>query len=389
MKLFSTFLALGLALTSFAGQAQDTALSLMGNVQSDDQKSLAGAAVTVIHLPSGTRYAAAANEAGRFSIANLQAGGPYLMRVGGGGYRPQTVESIFLEKGKTATFTITLSKLETETTGKTRSGRHATTAVHSEALAAESVVGGPVLITTSSNSYGTAKAPPQSIVASIAAAAPVISAPKAASPGASGPNLTAKAARPARYRRGANDKPEPTKGAAPLVGGHFDAASGNYIYETGSPISLKLPSGAVIKEVGDKSTESNLYRFLTNPKAQIDTVDLTHGWYNFDRVFFHAGKATLTAESLNQLKNVAAILRAFPQSRIKLGGYTDSTGTSKVNRQLSEARARMAWSSLVDMGISPGRIDARGYGPRYAIAPNTTEEGRAMNRRLSLKVLQK
>jgi outer membrane protein OmpA-like peptidoglycan-associated protein len=41
------------------------------------------------------------------------------------------------------------------------------------------------------------------------------------------------------------------------------------------------------------------------------------------------------------------------------------------------------------MGISPARIDARSYGPRYAIAPNTTVEGRAMNRRLSVEVLQK
>ncbi len=361
-------------------------MSLTGNVRSDDQKSVAGASITIIHLPSGARYAAASNAAGGFAITNLPAGGPYLMRVGESSYRPQTLESIFLEKGKTATFTVTLSKLDTESGSKARAGRQgATTRVYAEALAAESVVGGPVLITTLSSSYSQAKAQPQSSTAAIAAT-PVVVLP---APATGAPGSTARSAMSARYRRGANVKPEPTKGAAPLVSGHFDAASGNYIYETGPPITLSLPSGTVIKAVGNNSTESNLYRFLANPQAEVDTVDLTRGWYNFDRVFFHPGKATLTAESIGQLRNIAALLRAFPKSRIKLGGYTDSTGTSKVNRQLSEARARTAWSSLVDMGISPSRVDARGYGPRYAIAPNTTEEGRAMNRRLSVKVLQK
>ncbi|WP_046244405.1 OmpA family protein [Hymenobacter terrenus] len=140
--------------------------------------------------------------------------------------------------------------------------------------------------------------------------------------------------------------------------------------------------------MGVNSTESNLYRFITDPNVQVNTVNLTNGLYNFDRVFFNAGKATLTNESISQLHNVAAILHAYPNARIKFGGYTDSTGTYKVNKLLSDARARTAWASLVEMGISPSRIDARGYGPRYSIAPNTTEEGRAMNCRLSVKVLQ-
>ncbi|WP_460501995.1 OmpA family protein, partial [Hymenobacter agri] len=174
-----------------------------------------------------------------------------------------------------------------------------------------------------------------------------------------------------------------------IVPGHYDAKSGNYLYDTGTPTTLKLPGGASIAGVGINSTESLLHRFLADPAKQVDTLDLSRGWYNFDRVFFETGKATLTPESTSQLRNVVALLRAYPTARLKLGGYTDSTGTYKVNKQLSEARARTAWASLVEMGISPSRIEARGYGPRYGIAPNTTEEGRAMNRRLSVKVLAK
>jgi outer membrane protein OmpA-like peptidoglycan-associated protein len=384
MKRFSTLLFFVLSLSFQAVQAQVASLTLMGNVQSNDRKAVAGAAITIIHVPSGARYAAASNSSGRFAIADLQPGGPYVMQVGEGHHRPETVESIFLEKGKTANFTVTLSK-PGEAPGKEQFTR--TTGATREMLSNESVVGGPVLITTINGGYARAKTSSQVVTASVSG---TTSMAGATAPDASTPRSTP-AARPdaSRYRRTSSYNFGPTKGAAPLVTGHFDAKSGNYIYETGQPTTIKLPSGDVIKEVGINSTESHLYRFLNDPQAQIDTVDLTKGWYNFDRVFFNPGKATLTAESISQLRNVATLLRAFPKSRVKLGGYTDSTGTYKVNKQLSDARARTAWASLVEMGISPSRIEARGYGPRYSIAPNATEEGRAMNRRLSVKVLMK
>ena len=173
------------------------------------------------------------------------------------------------------------------------------------------------------------------------------------------------------------------------VPGHYDAKSGNYLYDTGALTALKLPGGASIANVGINSTESRLHRFLSDPTKQADTLDLSRNWYNFDRVFFETGKATLTPESMSQLRNVVTLLRAYPTVRVKIGSYTDSTGIYKVNKMLSEARARTAWASLVEMGISPARIAARGYGPRYGIASNSTEEGRAMNRRLSVKVLAK
>jgi outer membrane protein OmpA-like peptidoglycan-associated protein len=132
-----------------------------------------------------------------------------------------------------------------------------------------------------------------------------------------------------------------------------------------------------------------LYRFLTDPAAQVDTIDRTHGWINFDRVFFEPGRATLTRESMKQLTHIARILKAYPKARIRIGGYTDSTGAYSLNRHLSEARARTAWSNLVEMGINPARLEARGYGPRYAVANNDTEIGRSQNRRLSLRVVNK
>ncbi|UOQ98118.1 OmpA family protein [Hymenobacter sp. 5317J-9] len=402
MKLF--FISLFSLLVAFtpASRAQVSTLSLMGNVQSDDQRAIPGAAVTVIHMPSGVRHATASDQAGRFMVPNLMVGGPYLIRVGEGGYRPQTVENIFLEAGKTANFTLVLNRLTAEAPRNSASQAQNPAAEPqgtTMTLAKEAAVGGPVLVTLTPNrprSGGSAARPP----AAAPTAMPTVSTPVAsvptASPAPSSPANSQPSASPAgpaaRYRRRpyTPGKPyAPKKVTDPIVPGHFDAKSGNYLYHTGAPTTLKLPNGASIAEVGANSTESFLYRFLSDPTARVDTADLTKGWYNFDRVFFMPGKATLAPESVGQLRNIAALLKAYPTARIKLGGYTDSTGTYKVNKQLSEARARTAWASLVEMGISPSRIDARGYGPRYSIAPNTSEEGRAMNRRLSVKVLQK
>ncbi len=387
MKRISILLLTLLALAAQPSQAQPAFLSLTGSVQTEALQALAGAAVTVVHVPSGKRYSAVANGQGRFVVANLPVGGPYLMQIGEGGYRSQTVESIFLENNKTACFSVTLSRLGSG--NKERAGRTTATATP-ERLAAESEVGGPVLFANSAAGAGSQAPSPsgrryQPVPQLIASPAAVPQVPALAAP-------TAPAAIRSPYRAGSSrSQPRRLTPPAPdfIVPGHYDTQSGNYFYDTGAPVTLKLPGGASIAGVGTNSTESLLYRFLSDPTRQVDTLDLSRGWYNFDRVFFESGKATLTPESMSQLRNIVTLLRAYPVARVKIGGYTDSTGTYKVNKMLSEARARTAWASLVEMGISPTRIDARGYGPRYSIARNATDEGRAMNRRLSVKVLAK
>ncbi|MDQ2772757.1 MAG: OmpA family protein [Bacteroidota bacterium] len=367
-------------------------------MQTESQQALSGAAVTVIHVPSGTRYSAASNGSGHFVLPNLPAGGPYVMQVGNGGYQSQVVESIFLESGKSANISVTLARIGS--TGKGRAGRTvAATIPSAERLAPESEVGGPVLF--AANTVPANQNPivngrryqpvPQIITTSMASSRPALPpAPTTAPTSPRAAQQTPAAAAGSPYRK---SQYGPRRIMPPaqdfIVPGHYDAKSGNYIYDTGAATTLQLPGGATITNVGVNSTESLLHRFLTDPTKQVDTLDLSRGWFNFDRVFFETGKATLTPESMAQLRNVVTLMRAYPKARIKVGGYTDSTGTYKVNRMLSEARARTAWASLVEMGISPARIDARGYGPRYGIAPNSSDEGRAKNRRLSVKVLEK
>ncbi|KUG09309.1 OmpA family protein [Solirubrum puertoriconensis] len=172
------------------------------------------------------------------------------------------------------------------------------------------------------------------------------------------------------------------------VSGRYDVTTENYIYDTGKPVQLTL-LGGVTHTVGVNSTENKLYRFLADANVQVDSINRTKGWINFDRVYFDARKATLTDESMAQLRNVADILESFPDSRVKIGGYTDTTGTFLQNLKLSEERATVAMAALVDLGVPANRIEAKGYGQKYPVASNETPVGRALNRRISIRVTQK
>ncbi|RTQ44945.1 OmpA family protein [Hymenobacter gummosus] len=180
----------------------------------------------------------------------------------------------------------------------------------------------------------------------------------------------------------------PAEAPVTALSGRYDAATENYIYDTGRPVRLTLLDGST-QTVGVNSTENKLYNFLADAAVQVDPVNRTKGWINFDRVYFDPKKATLTDESMAQLRNVASILKSFPAAHVKIGGYTDSTGYFKDNLRLSEQRATAAMAALVDMGIAANRVEAKGYGPKHNVASNETPVGRALNRRISVRVTQK
>jgi OOP family OmpA-OmpF porin len=103
---------------------------------------------------------------------------------------------------------------------------------------------------------------------------------------------------------------------------------------------------------------------------------------------FDPGSTTLRPESQEQLNNIAANLTAYPDVRLKVGGYTDNVGSADRNLQLSQKRANSVMAELVRKGISPERITAEGYGQQDPVADNSTMEGRAQNRRVSVGVAQ-
>ncbi|RTQ50882.1 OmpA family protein [Hymenobacter gummosus] len=99
-------------------------------------------------------------------------------------------------------------------------------------------------------------------------------------------------------------------------------------------------------------------------------------------ISFEPNKATLLPSSYPTLDGIAQILRDYPDYTLSIAGHTDSKGPAAFNQRLSRERAAAARAYLVGPGISESRLQLRGYGPAHPIAPNTTEAGRARNRRV-------
>jgi K(+)-stimulated pyrophosphate-energized sodium pump len=107
--------------------------------------------------------------------------------------------------------------------------------------------------------------------------------------------------------------------------------------------------------------------------------------FNFDRIAFDSDSSGLTAESNQQLDNIATILRAYPRASVTIAGYTDSSGSEAANLALSRARANAVAARLTAAGVSSERVHAAGYGSEMPMADNSTEAGRAQNRRVDLE----
>lgn len=101
-------------------------------------------------------------------------------------------------------------------------------------------------------------------------------------------------------------------------------------------------------------------------------------------VTFQTGSATLTATSLGRLNQVALSLKAHPEVRIEIAGYTDDQGVQAANIRLSQARADAVRAYLIRQGVAGTQLTARGFGSANPLDSNSTPAGRARNRRVEL-----
>ncbi len=104
---------------------------------------------------------------------------------------------------------------------------------------------------------------------------------------------------------------------------------------------------------------------------------------------FASGKSRIQSQALPKLDDVVALLKANPQMRIEIQGHTDSSGTYRHNLRLSRVRAQAVVDYLRRKGITLDRLTATGYGPNRPRGSNNTSEGRAMNRRIEFRALDK
>ena len=106
-----------------------------------------------------------------------------------------------------------------------------------------------------------------------------------------------------------------------------------------------------------------------------------------DGVTFDFGKAELKPQFYPALNNVASTLREYNQTIVEVSGHTDSIGSEAVNQRLSEQRAASVGNYLIGQGLQRERFEIVGMGKRYPGASNDTDAGRALNRRVEIRVL--
>lgn len=137
----------------------------------------------------------------------------------------------------------------------------------------------------------------------------------------------------------------------------------------------------------EQQAEQQRQRLLTQLNQVLQTKDTAKGLIvNVSDVLFDTGKATLKPGAKVRLAKVAGIILAYPDLRLEVDGYTDSTGTHEINQGLSERRANAVRDFLVSQGVSSNNVGASGFAEADPIASNSTATGRQLNRRVELVV---
>ncbi|PKF75034.1 OmpA family protein [Chryseobacterium sp. PMSZPI] len=135
--------------------------------------------------------------------------------------------------------------------------------------------------------------------------------------------------------------------------------------------------------------EDQMIAFLKSDgyKNAADDAALKDKWYDFDHVNFKMGSSTeLEAGSQGQLDNLVAILKAFPDAKVKIGGYTDKTGNEASNVKLSQSRADFIKAALAKAGVGAQVLGAEGYGSKFAkVDAKASDAERAADRKMSVR----
>lgn len=170
-------------------------------------------------------------------------------------------------------------------------------------------------------------------------------------------------------------------------GNHHEGnvAEGNSVAKTDVAIDLNG-----VKLNGYKNgLEDAMITFLKSGgyKNASDDAALKDTWYSFDHVNFKMASANqLEAGSDGQIQNLAKILKAFPDAKIKIGGYTDKTGDEANNVKLSLERANFIKSELSKAGVGAQIISAEGYGSKFAtVSADKSDAERAIDRKMAVR----
>jgi len=106
------------------------------------------------------------------------------------------------------------------------------------------------------------------------------------------------------------------------------------------------------------------------------------------KVFFASGKAKIRSKSFNMLNQIADALLTRKKAKVKIEGHTDSRGSARYNKRLSQKRADSVKKYLVKKGVDASRLESVGYGEENPISSNRTRKGRESNRRVEFNIVK-
>jgi hypothetical protein len=149
---------------------------------------------------------------------------------------------------------------------------------------------------------------------------------------------------------------------------------------------IHVSAGAIIPSMGfvvvlEKQGMKPSLGFLDAAamKKELDAKGRVALYINFD-----TDKATLRPDAQPIIAEVDKLMTSDEALKLSIEGHTDNAGGAEHNRTLATARARSVLGALVGLGVDPSRLASKGFGPDKPIADNTTDEGRAKNRRVEL-----
>lgn len=99
---------------------------------------------------------------------------------------------------------------------------------------------------------------------------------------------------------------------------------------------------------------------------------------------FETGKSVIKTESQSIVDQIAEMLNTEPSIKISIEGHTDNVGTAAANQALSQNRAKAVMDAIIAKGIDKARLSSKGWGQNKPVADNSTEEGKARNRRVEI-----
>lgn len=184
-----------------------------------------------------------------------------------------------------------------------------------------------------------------------------------------------------------------------IVRNHINAIKkigGTVVYDGGGRATLKVTKGKQEIWVGVNVAAVYEYRLDIVEKgemqqevvatAEVMTNDITTtGHAALYGIYFDTGKSEIKAESESSLKEIAIMLKQNATMKLFVVGHTDNVGGIGGNMALSKARAESVVRELTTKhGVGAGQLAAHGVGSLSPVAPNATEEGRALNRRVEL-----